>query len=174
MRTCITCAWSCPQWTSLPSPGGLKTGRLWRDWAPGYDASGALRHVAAALPDRAHRRAAIGYYRALARPFPSSVDPSLASSSSSSLPRSTAGSWPSCADPTQFVAVGGGYESFVNDSALVTGGLMLTFVMAMVVAVLLDRRRVRQLLRDPSRVPANLRRRARIEELRRRHLEEER
>lgn len=44
--------------------------KLWRDWSPGYDAAEDLRHVAAALPDRAHRRAAIGYYRALARPFP--------------------------------------------------------------------------------------------------------
>jgi pimeloyl-ACP methyl ester carboxylesterase len=43
--------------------------RLWRDWAPGYDATEDLRHVSAALPDRAHRRAAISYYRALARPF---------------------------------------------------------------------------------------------------------
>jgi pimeloyl-ACP methyl ester carboxylesterase len=44
--------------------------KIWRDWSPGYDASEDLRHVLAALPDRAHRRAAIGYYRALARPFP--------------------------------------------------------------------------------------------------------
>jgi pimeloyl-ACP methyl ester carboxylesterase len=44
--------------------------KLWRDWAPGYDASADVRHVRAALSDRAHRRAAIGYYRALARPFP--------------------------------------------------------------------------------------------------------
>jgi pimeloyl-ACP methyl ester carboxylesterase len=44
--------------------------RLWRDWSPGYDARQDLRHLAAALPDRAHRKAAIGYYRSLARPFP--------------------------------------------------------------------------------------------------------
>ena len=44
--------------------------KLWRDWAPGYDAAEDLRHVSAALADRANRRAAIGYYRALARPFP--------------------------------------------------------------------------------------------------------
>jgi pimeloyl-ACP methyl ester carboxylesterase len=44
--------------------------QLWRDWSPGYDATEDLRHVAAALPDRAHRKAAIGYYRALARPWP--------------------------------------------------------------------------------------------------------
>lgn len=44
--------------------------KLWRDWSPGYDAAEDLAHVAAALPDRAHRRAVIGYYRALARPFP--------------------------------------------------------------------------------------------------------
>jgi membrane protein implicated in regulation of membrane protease activity len=60
----------------------------------------------------------------------------------------------------------------VNDSALVTGGLMVVFVIAMVVAVMLDRRRVRHLLRDPSRVPAELRRQARTGELRRRHPEE--
>jgi hypothetical protein len=55
---------------------------------------------------------------------------------------------------------------------MVTGALMLTFVIAMVVAVMLDRRRVRQLLRDPSRVPPELRRQARTGELQRRHPEE--
>lgn len=44
--------------------------RLWRDWSPGYDATDDLSHVLAALPDRAHRTAAIGYYRSLARPWP--------------------------------------------------------------------------------------------------------
>ncbi|HEX2892558.1 MAG TPA: alpha/beta hydrolase [Marmoricola sp.] len=44
--------------------------RLWRDWSPGYDATEDLRHLAAALPDRAHRTAVVGYYRALASPFP--------------------------------------------------------------------------------------------------------
>jgi pimeloyl-ACP methyl ester carboxylesterase len=43
---------------------------LWRSWSPGYDATEDLRHLAAALPDRVHRRAAIGYYRSLASPFP--------------------------------------------------------------------------------------------------------
>jgi pimeloyl-ACP methyl ester carboxylesterase len=43
--------------------------KLWRDWSPGYDASDDLRRVLDALPDRAHRRAAIGYYRALTRPW---------------------------------------------------------------------------------------------------------
>jgi pimeloyl-ACP methyl ester carboxylesterase len=42
--------------------------RLWRDWSPGYDATEDLRHLADALPDRAHRTAVVGYYRALARP----------------------------------------------------------------------------------------------------------
>lgn len=38
--------------------------RLWRDWCPpGYDATDDLDHVRAALPDRAHRTAAISYYR---------------------------------------------------------------------------------------------------------------
>lgn len=45
-------------------------GRLWRDWSLGYDATEDLERLAEALPDREHRRAAIGYYRALARPFP--------------------------------------------------------------------------------------------------------
>lgn len=45
-------------------------GKLWRDWSPGYDATEDLAHVAAAMPDRAHRRAVVDYYRALARPFP--------------------------------------------------------------------------------------------------------
>jgi pimeloyl-ACP methyl ester carboxylesterase len=49
---------------------GRMVGRLWRDWSPAYDASEDLAHVAAALSDRAHRRAAIGYYRSLASPFP--------------------------------------------------------------------------------------------------------
>jgi pimeloyl-ACP methyl ester carboxylesterase len=40
---------------------------LWRRWAPGYDASEDLAHLAAALPDRAHKAAAIGYYRAQPR-----------------------------------------------------------------------------------------------------------
>ena len=44
--------------------------RLWRDWSPGYDATEDLRHLAAALPDRAHRKAVVDYYRHLARPFP--------------------------------------------------------------------------------------------------------
>ena len=42
--------------------------RLWRDWSPGYDASADLPRVYDALAEPAHRRAAIGYYRALARP----------------------------------------------------------------------------------------------------------
>lgn len=41
--------------------------RLWRDWSPGHDPSGDLPHVFDALPDRAHRRAALGYYRAPTR-----------------------------------------------------------------------------------------------------------
>jgi pimeloyl-ACP methyl ester carboxylesterase len=43
--------------------------RLWADWSPGYDAADDLRHVAAALPDLARRRAAISYYRAMAQPW---------------------------------------------------------------------------------------------------------
>ncbi|GAA1901001.1 alpha/beta fold hydrolase [Williamsia serinedens] len=42
--------------------------RLWRDWSPGHDPSGDLPHVFDSLPDAAHRRAALGYYRAQVRP----------------------------------------------------------------------------------------------------------
>lgn len=42
---------------------------LWRRWSPGYDATEDLAHVAAALPDAEHRSAAVGYYRAQARPW---------------------------------------------------------------------------------------------------------
>ena len=41
------------------------TRRLWRDWSPGYDATDDLRHLADAVPDRAHARAVVSYYRAL-------------------------------------------------------------------------------------------------------------
>jgi pimeloyl-ACP methyl ester carboxylesterase len=44
--------------------------KLWRDWSPGYDAEEDVARVLAALPDRRHRSAAIGYYRALVRPLP--------------------------------------------------------------------------------------------------------
>ncbi|BDB40175.1 MULTISPECIES: alpha/beta fold hydrolase [Mycobacterium] len=38
--------------------------RLWRDWCPpGYDTSADLEYLWAALPDRAHRKAAVSYYR---------------------------------------------------------------------------------------------------------------
>jgi pimeloyl-ACP methyl ester carboxylesterase len=43
--------------------------KLWRDWSPGYDASEDLPAVLAAMADPAHRRAVIGYYRALVSPF---------------------------------------------------------------------------------------------------------
>lgn len=42
--------------------------RLWRDWSPGYDASDDLRHLLAAVPDVAHARAVVSYYRAFVRP----------------------------------------------------------------------------------------------------------
>lgn len=44
--------------------------RLWADWSPGYDAREDLPHVLAAMAAPEHRRAVIGYYRNLARPFP--------------------------------------------------------------------------------------------------------
>lgn len=40
---------------------------LWRRWSPGYDAAEDLRHLAASMPDEAHRTAAINYYRHTAR-----------------------------------------------------------------------------------------------------------
>lgn len=40
---------------------------LWRRWSPGFDPTEDLDHLAAALPDDAHRSAAIGYYRAQPR-----------------------------------------------------------------------------------------------------------
>ncbi len=43
--------------------------RLWRDWGPpGYPTEAELDAALAALPSRAHRRAAVGYYRAMVRP----------------------------------------------------------------------------------------------------------
>lgn len=42
--------------------------RLWADWSPGYDATEDLVHVWEALPDRAHRTAALRFYRALLAP----------------------------------------------------------------------------------------------------------
>ena len=42
--------------------------KLWRDWSPGYDATVDVAHTLEALPDTAHRRAAVNYYRHLARP----------------------------------------------------------------------------------------------------------
>ncbi len=41
--------------------------RLWRSWSPGYDAADDLPDVLTALSEPAHRRAAVGYYRALRR-----------------------------------------------------------------------------------------------------------
>jgi pimeloyl-ACP methyl ester carboxylesterase len=43
--------------------------RLWRDWGPpGYAVEAELDDALAALPSAAHRRAAVGYYRAMVRP----------------------------------------------------------------------------------------------------------
>lgn len=42
---------------------------LWRQWSPGHDATEDLAHLRASLPDGAHRSAALGYYRAQARPW---------------------------------------------------------------------------------------------------------
>ena len=43
--------------------------RLWAEWSPGYQADEDLAHVWEALPDPAHRTAALRYYRALAQPW---------------------------------------------------------------------------------------------------------
>lgn len=43
--------------------------RLWRDWGPaGHDTAAELEDALCALPSPAHRRAAVGYYRAMVRP----------------------------------------------------------------------------------------------------------
>lgn len=43
--------------------------RLWRDWSPrGADVAEDVANTLAALPTRAYRAAAVGYYRALVRP----------------------------------------------------------------------------------------------------------
>jgi pimeloyl-ACP methyl ester carboxylesterase len=44
--------------------------RLWADWSPAYDAAADLPAFLEAIAEPEHRRAVIGYYRALARPFP--------------------------------------------------------------------------------------------------------
>ncbi len=43
--------------------------KLWRDWSPGYDATGDVSLVLDSLPDVDHRRTVIDYYRHLARPI---------------------------------------------------------------------------------------------------------
>ncbi len=42
---------------------------LWRRWSPGYDAAVDLAHLAGSLPTDERKAAAIGYYRANARPW---------------------------------------------------------------------------------------------------------
>ena len=43
--------------------------RLWADWSPGFDAREDVARVLEALPDEAHRTAALRYYRSWARPW---------------------------------------------------------------------------------------------------------
>jgi pimeloyl-ACP methyl ester carboxylesterase len=43
--------------------------RLWAHWSPDYDATDDLAHLAAALPTRERRSAAVSYYRAFAQPW---------------------------------------------------------------------------------------------------------
>ncbi|MCR6030682.1 alpha/beta fold hydrolase [Nocardioides sp. zg-579] len=42
---------------------------LWAAWSPGYDAGEDLERVLASLREPAHRSAALGYYRAVTRPW---------------------------------------------------------------------------------------------------------
>lgn len=51
------------------------TQRLWKLWSPGYDASEDLAHLRASVPDRAHAKAVISYYRAM---LGSGIKPALA------------------------------------------------------------------------------------------------
>ena len=39
--------------------------RLWRLWSPAYDATEDLEHLREAVPDRAHAKAVVSYYRAM-------------------------------------------------------------------------------------------------------------
>ena len=47
--------------------------RLWRDWSPGYEATEDVRHAMAAIDGR--ESDVLGYYRAMARPFPAPSPP---------------------------------------------------------------------------------------------------
>lgn len=49
--------------------------RLWRSWSPGYDAREDLELLRAAVPDLAHARAVVSYYRAM---LGSGIKPALA------------------------------------------------------------------------------------------------
>jgi pimeloyl-ACP methyl ester carboxylesterase len=49
--------------------------RLWRSWSPGYDATEDLALLREAVPDRAHARAVVSYYRAM---LGSGITPALA------------------------------------------------------------------------------------------------
>jgi pimeloyl-ACP methyl ester carboxylesterase len=49
--------------------------RLWRSWSPGYDAAEDLELLQAAVPDLAHARAVVSYYRAM---LGSGIKPALA------------------------------------------------------------------------------------------------
>ncbi len=42
--------------------------KLWHDWSPGYDATDDLANLFSSVPDRAHARAVVSYYRAFLRP----------------------------------------------------------------------------------------------------------
>ena len=63
--------------------------RLWRDWCPpGYDSAGDVARLWDALPDLAHRTAAVSYYRHQFRPGkPGAVYRSLHEGWDTALPR---------------------------------------------------------------------------------------
>lgn len=54
---------------------GWLSERLWRSWSPAYDASEDIAHLRSSVPDRAHAKAVVSYYRALLGP---GVRPALA------------------------------------------------------------------------------------------------
>ena len=61
-------AFQCVPGVSEARLGSL-IARLWRDWSPGYDARENVARLWEALPDGAHRTAALRYYRAFFLPW---------------------------------------------------------------------------------------------------------
>lgn len=74
--------------------------RLWRLWSPGYDAADDLEHLRRAVPDRAHAKAVVSYYRSAHR---SGIDAALAEPTVPLL--SLQGDRDGCLDPRFFKVV---------------------------------------------------------------------